>query len=75
VFADVTNDMTIVRHEIFDPVLVAVPFDDDAEPIAMANDSNFGLGSAIWTRDVAHARGLLKALLRPRGLQGLHQDA
>jgi aldehyde dehydrogenase (NAD+) len=47
VFADVTDDITIVRQEIFGLVLVAIPFDDDAEPIAMTNDSNFGLGSRL----------------------------
>ncbi|WP_369227860.1 aldehyde dehydrogenase [Streptomyces sp. R39] len=53
VLADATMDMQIAREEIFGPVAVVVPFDDEADAIAKANDNRFGLGAGVWTRDLA----------------------
>jgi 5-carboxymethyl-2-hydroxymuconic-semialdehyde dehydrogenase len=61
VFADVTPEMRIFREEIFGPVVCVTPFDTEAEAIALANDTRYGLAAYIWTQDlrrghrVAHA--------------------
>ncbi|MET9698903.1 aldehyde dehydrogenase family protein [Streptomyces sp. NPDC006529] len=52
---DCTNDMRVVREEIFGPVVVVVPFDDEEEGIALANDSDFGLLHYVWSGDAARA--------------------
>ncbi|TDD33858.1 aldehyde dehydrogenase [Saccharopolyspora elongata] len=53
VLADATMDMRVAREEIFGPVAVVVPFDDETDAIAKANDNRFGLGAGVWTRDLA----------------------
>ena len=55
VITDSRDDMSIVREEIFGPVVVADPFDDPEEIIARGNDSTYGLAAGIWTRDIAKA--------------------
>jgi acyl-CoA reductase-like NAD-dependent aldehyde dehydrogenase len=55
IFADVENSHTIAREEIFGPVLAVIPYDDVDQAVAIANDSEFGLGGSVWTAD--HERG------------------
>lgn len=52
---DVTNDMTVAREEIFGPVGTIIKFHDEDEVIAMANDSVYGLGGAVWTQNINRA--------------------
>ncbi|MFJ9118090.1 aldehyde dehydrogenase family protein [Streptomyces sp. NPDC102394] len=53
--ADCTNDMRVAREEIFGPVVVVIPFDDEDEGVALADDSDYGLIDYVWSGDVARA--------------------
>jgi len=54
-FVDVDNSMTIAQEEIFGPVLVVIPFDDDDDAVRIANDSAYGLGGAIYSGSLERA--------------------
>ena len=56
------NDITVAREEIFGPVVVAIPFDDDEEGVAIANDSEFGLYDYVFSADTARALAVAKRL-------------
>lgn len=60
--ADVHNNMRVAREEIFGPVAVIIKFKDEAEVLAMANDSEYGLGGAVWTRDINRALRVARAV-------------
>ncbi|UWQ22104.1 aldehyde dehydrogenase family protein [Jannaschia sp. W003] len=62
VFADCTNDMRIMREEIFGPVLGMMPFDSEDEAVAIANDTPYGLTNYVQTSDPERARRVARAL-------------
>jgi acyl-CoA reductase-like NAD-dependent aldehyde dehydrogenase len=59
-FSNVTNDMVIAREEIFGPVLSLLTYDSEDEAIALANDSDFGLNGAVYTKDADKAYALMR---------------
>ena len=62
VFADVTNDMTIAREEIFGPVLTMIPFDTEEDAVKIANDTPYGLTNYVQTQDGARANRMARTL-------------
>ena len=62
VFDGCTNEMKITREEIFGPVLSIIRFKDEADAVAMANDSNYGLNAAVWSGNLSRAHRVARAL-------------
>jgi phenylacetaldehyde dehydrogenase len=62
VFSRVGNDMKIAQDEIFGPVLSIIPFKDEDDAIVKANDTQYGLSAAVWTKDIARAHKVARAL-------------
>jgi acyl-CoA reductase-like NAD-dependent aldehyde dehydrogenase len=60
--ADVTNDMRVAQEEIFGPVAAIIKFKTEDEVVKMANDSVYGLGGAVWTRDLNRAIRVSRAI-------------
>jgi acyl-CoA reductase-like NAD-dependent aldehyde dehydrogenase len=62
IFADVNNAMTIAQEEIFGPVLSVIPFDSEDQAVAIANDSIYGLGGGVWSRNKERAIAVARRL-------------
>ncbi|WP_137135428.1 betaine-aldehyde dehydrogenase [Rhizobium sp. FKY42] len=62
VFADVTDDMVIAREEIFGPVMCVLDFDDEADVVARANATEFGLAAGVFTADISRAHRVVDQL-------------
>jgi aldehyde dehydrogenase (NAD+) len=62
IFADVRDEMTIAKEEIFGPVIAALPYEDIDELIDRANNSQYGLASGVWTKDVSKAHYIASRL-------------
>ena len=62
VLTDTHGDMKVVKEEIFGPVVVASPFSDLDDIAAQANDTEYGLGAGIWTKDIGKAHALAKKI-------------
>ena len=61
-FTDVDNSMTIAQEEIFGPVLVVIPFEDDDDAVRIANDSKYGLGGGVTSASLERAMGVAERI-------------
>ncbi|TAK02376.1 MAG: aldehyde dehydrogenase [Chloroflexota bacterium] len=79
VFDGVDNDMRIAREEIFGPVVSIIPFDTEAEAIALANATPYGLSGSIWSRDIGKAlrtaKGVQAGVLSVNSNSSVHTEA
>src|SRR3954465_7328493 len=62
VFSEVQPDMTIAQEEIFGPVLVLIPYDDEDQAVAIANDTIYGLAGGVWSGDPEHAKSVARRI-------------
>lgn len=59
---DVAPDMTLAREEVFGPILSIIPFDDEADALRIANGSEYGLASAVWTANLSRAHRMVRSI-------------
>jgi aldehyde dehydrogenase (NAD+) len=62
VFSEVTPEMTIAQEEIFGPVLVLMPYEDEEDAVRIANDTVYGLAGGVWSGDVEHAKRVARRI-------------
>jgi betaine-aldehyde dehydrogenase len=62
IFGKVKNSMAIAQEEIFGPVLVIIPYQDEEEAVRIANDTPYGLAGAVWSKDDAHAQAVARRI-------------
>jgi acyl-CoA reductase-like NAD-dependent aldehyde dehydrogenase len=62
VFAGVDNAMTIAQEEIFGPVVAVIPYDDEDDAVAIANDSSYGLSGSVWGADPEQAKAVARRI-------------